>query len=75
MSEIMTIEEIYKLFPSEWVLLDEVQSDEHYQVLGGKVVFHSKDRQETDDKLLELKPKRFAVRYTGERPDNVILIL
>lgn len=75
MSEVMTIEDIYKSFPSEWVLIDEVQTDEHYQVLGGRVVFHSKDRDEVDDKAIELKPKRSAVRYTGERPDNIIINL
>ncbi len=71
----MTIEEIYKSFPSEWVLIDEVQADEHYQLLGGRVVFHSKNRNEVHNRTIELKPKRFAVRYTGETPENVIFIL
>lgn len=75
MDETLTIDEIYKRFPSEWVLIDEVQTDEHYQVLGGRVLYHGKERNEAYSKVREFDLKRFAVRYTGETPENVIFIL
>jgi hypothetical protein len=75
MSEIMTIEELYKRFPSEWVLIDEVQADEHYQVLGGRVVYHGRERDEIYNKGGEFNLKGFAIRYTGETPENVIFVI
>lgn len=34
----------------------------------GKVVWHSKDRDEVYRKAVELRAKRFAVLYTGKMP-------
>jgi hypothetical protein len=42
---------------------------------GGKVLFHSPDRDEVYRKAGELRPGRFAVRYLGPWPENVALIL
>ena len=63
MNEYMTIEEIEKQFDSEWVALDEPKVDEKQHVHGGTLLFHSKDRDEMDRRLLELRPKRCAVLY------------
>lgn len=68
MGEFMTIEQIEKQFDSEWVLLGDPQTDEKLHVQGGRVLFHSKDRDELDRQLLELRPKRSATFYTGKIP-------
>ncbi len=70
-----TIEDIEALFPSEWVLIGDPESDEFQQVMAGTVLFHSVERDEVDRKLLELRPARFAFRFTGTLPDDVALIL
>jgi hypothetical protein len=46
MDQEMTIEEIRSQFDSEWVLLEDPKTDEELNILGGKVLHHSKDRDE-----------------------------
>ena len=43
MNEEMTIEEIESRFDSEWVLIEDPRTDEQLKILGGKVLYHSKD--------------------------------
>ncbi len=76
MNQVLTVDEINQQFDSEWVLLDDVQSDSANQVLSGRVVIHSKDRDEVYRKLLELpKPRRFAIFYTGKLPKDAAIVL
>ena len=75
MNEILTIAEIEARYPSEWVLIDEPQLSALLQVQGGKVLCHSKDRDEVHRKTIELRPKKFSVRYTGTIPDDVAVVL
>jgi hypothetical protein len=65
MEQVLTLDEIKARFDSEWVLLDEPQASDALQVRAGKVLHHSKDRDEVYRKAVELKPKHFAVLYTG----------
>jgi hypothetical protein len=75
MNDVMTIAEIEAQFDSEWVLLDSPQTDEHLHVLSGKVVSHSKDRDEVYRKAVELRPRRSAILFTGTMPDGTAIIL
>lgn len=75
MDEKLPVEEIEALFPSEWVLIGDPQTDQFERLVGGKVLFHSSDRDEVDQKLLELRPRRFAFRYLGTLPEDMELIL
>jgi len=75
MSQLMTIDEIYRQFNSEWVLVEDPELDEQLNVLKGKVVCHSKDRDEVYQKAVELKPKQSAFLYTGRMPANTAIIL
>ncbi len=74
MDERMTRAEIESKFKSEHVLLDEPETDAHLKVLGGMVVFHSKDEGEVYRKAAELRLKRMAFLYTGKIPEDVIWI-
>ena len=71
----MTLEEIESQFDSEWVLIEDPITDEGLNVLGGKVLHHSKDRDEVYRKAVSLRPKRSAVLYTGEIPDDTAVVL
>jgi hypothetical protein len=71
MDKVLTIAEIESQFESEWVLVDDPQTDESLEVQSGKVLYHSKDRDEFDRKVLEFRPKRFAVVYTGKKPEGM----
>lgn len=75
MNTILTMAEIAAQFDNEWVLIDEPITNETLEVLGGKVLYHSKDRHEFDRKSLEFKSKRFAVLYTGKPPANMEFVL
>ncbi len=71
----MTIEEIESQFESEWVSIEDPKTDEELRVLGGKVLHHSKDRDEVYRKAVSLRLKRSAVIYTGEIPEETAVIL
>jgi len=71
----MTLEEIESQFDSEWVLIEDPVTDEALNVLKGKVLHHSKDRDEVYRKAVSLRPKRSAVVYTGEIPEDTAVVL
>ena len=75
MDEVMTVGEIEGQFTSEWVLVEDPQTDEALQVKAGRVRWHSKDRDEVYRKALELRPKRFAMLYTGSIPAGSEIVL
>ena len=75
MEGVLTIEEIRERFPSEWVLIGDLQSSERRMVEAGTVLYHSKDREEVDRKVLELRPKRCAIFYMGEPPEDMRYLL
>jgi hypothetical protein len=75
MDTILTIAEIENQFDSEWVLVSDPETDEALEVRGGNVLWHSPDRDEVYQKAIELRPRRFAVLYMGQLPEDVAIIL
>ena len=75
MAEILTLAEIEARFSSEWVLLEEPKLSDTLDVQGGRVLFHSKDREEVYRKAIELRPKRFAMLFTGTMPEGTVIVL
>ena len=75
MDKIMTVKQIGKQFDSEWVLLADPKVDALGRVLEGKVVAHSKDRDEVYRKDIELGLKVSATLYTGKMPQDTAIIL
>jgi hypothetical protein len=75
MEEILTVAEIESRYPSEWVLVEDPEVNEHQEVVRGRVVFHSRDRDEVDRKAIELKLKHSAFLYTGTMPENAAIVL
>ena len=75
MQEIMTLHEMQSRFEAEWVLVEDPEFDEQSQVVRGKVIFHSKSRDELDEKDQELRPKSAAYLYTGAIPENTAIAL
>jgi hypothetical protein len=75
MNDVMTIGEIETQFTSEWVLVEDPQTNEALKVERGRVRWHSKDRDEVYRKAVELRPKRFAVLYTGRMPEGTAIVL
>lgn len=75
MDKVLTIAEIQSQFESEWVLVEDPQTNETLEVQSGKVLYHSQDRDEFDRRVLEFHPKRFAVVYTGKMPEGMEFVL
>lgn len=75
MNEILSMSEIESKFASEWVLIEDLRLNESKEIEAGRVICHSKDRDEVDQKAIELKPKWFAVLFTGPPADDLEFIL
>jgi hypothetical protein len=75
MDEVLTIAQIEAQFESEWVLVEDPQTNEAREVQSGKVRWHSKDREEVYRQAIKLRPKRFAMLYTGRMPENTAIVL
>jgi len=75
MKKVLTIAEIRDQFRSEWILIEDPETDEALGVKRGKVRYHSKDRDEVYREAVRLRPKRFAMLYTGTIPKDTAIIL
>jgi hypothetical protein len=75
MSQVMTMAEIEKSFDSEWVLVGDPEFNNRMEVVRGKVLHHSKDKEEVYRKDQEIHPKSAAYVYTGPTPENVLINL
>ena len=71
----MTVEDMRAQFESEWVLVENPQTNDALEVLKGKILHHSKDRDEVYRKAVALRPKRSAIVYTGEIPEDMEIAL
>jgi hypothetical protein len=74
-SHFLTLEEIEVRYPGEWVVLDEVDFVGKSELTGGRVVFHSKGRDEAWARALEIRPKRAAVLFMGEPDPDMTFML
>lgn len=75
MDEVLTLSQIEDRFDSEWVLVGDPQTNDALEVRSGKVLWHSKNRVEVYRKTVELRPKRFAMIYTGRMPQDTAIVL
>jgi hypothetical protein len=57
---------IWRKYPGEWILVGDPISDKHLKLLRGRVVFHSKSRDEMYRRAVALRLPEFATLYTGE---------
>jgi hypothetical protein len=75
MNEILTMEEIERRFDGEWVLIEDPELTEGLKVVRGKVIWHSKDRDEVHGRLLELRPRHAAFFHIGKPPEGMEYVL
>ena len=66
MSEVLTLAEMERRFPDEWVLILEPDTGPDLKVRSGTVAGHGPDRDELYRKAAELNPKRCAVYFMGD---------
>jgi hypothetical protein len=75
MDEVLMIAEIEGQFESEWVLIEDPSTDESLNVRGGTVRCHGKDRDEVYRRAVQIRPRRFAILYTGTMPGDTAIAL
>ena len=75
MDDILTMAQIEAQFASEWVLVEAPRTNDALEVQSGKVLWHSKDREEVYRQAVALRSKRFAILYTGKMPEDTAIIL
>ncbi len=75
MNGVLTIEEIQSRYAPEWVLIAEPQTDEALNLKAGKVLFHSSDQDEVCRKAAEYPPGRYAIRFLGSIPEDLVLVV
>jgi hypothetical protein len=75
LNKVLTIEELQQEFPGEWVLLEDPETTETLMIKSGKQLWHTPDREELDNKLLELRPDNAAVWYLGRTGSGKIIML
>jgi hypothetical protein len=73
MNEVMSLVEIQQKFDSEWILVEDPETTESLEVTKGKVLWHSKDRDEVYRKARELAPRSSAILYTGPIEGALVL--
>jgi hypothetical protein len=75
MADVLTMADIQSQFVSEWVLIEDPETNEALEVVGGVVRCHGRDRDEVYRKAVELRPRRFAMLYTGTIPKDTAVVL
>lgn len=75
MDQILTMAEIEARYDGEWVLLEDPEVTDMQEVKRGKLLWHSKDRDEVYRRALELKPRHSAVLYVGTIPEEPVIVL
>lgn len=75
MDQLLTIAEIEHQYENEWVLVEDPELDANLEVILGRVVWHSRERDEIHRKALELRPRHPAFVYAGEIPEDAVIVV
>lgn len=75
MKNALTIDEIDRQFPDEWVLIGDPEKDESGRVVRGQVLCHSSDRDIVYDEAVQTPYTRIATHFTGKVPHDMVRIL
>ena len=75
MSEIMTFADMKLKYDGEWVLISYIETDENLQVVKGKVLAHSPNKEDIYYALKSIEEQPLAIEYMGEVPEDLAFIL
>ena len=77
-SNVLTIEQMYQMYPDQWLLVACTQLDDHLETLEGEVIQHSTDRDLIYNAIASHRSTykgTLAIEYTGTIPDDYAFIL
>ncbi len=75
MDEVLTVTEMETRFDSEWILVGDPETNELLDVERGKILYHSRDRDEVYRFAVKLRPKHSAMLYTGTIPEDTAIVI
>lgn len=68
------LSKLKRRYPKEWLLLTDVVADELTRPIKGKLVAHSKNRDDIYDRLAHTRAKSVSVEYTGNVPKDLVVV-
>jgi hypothetical protein len=71
--QVQTISALKKQYPKEWLLLTHVTADTLTRPIKGRLVAHSKNRDEIYDRLGRVRGS-VCITYTGKIPKDLVVI-
>ena len=75
MSEILTFEEIKLRYDGQWVLIAYTETDEDLQVIKGKVIAHSANKEDIYQASEAASEQPLAIEYMGQVPEDIAFLL
>jgi hypothetical protein len=75
MTEMLALAEIQARYDGEWVLIGDPEVDASLNVQRGRVLWHSKSRDEVYRQARLLKPKHCAFLFIGRLPKDAEVVL
>ena len=73
-AKVEDITKIKRRYPKEWLLLTNVVADELTRPVKGKLVAHSKNRDDIYDRLAHIRAKSVSIEYTGKIPKDLVVV-
>ncbi len=74
-TNILSVQEIRTQYDGEWVLINDPEVDASLSVQRGRVLWHSKNRDEVYRQARLFKPKHCALLFVGSLPKNTAVVL
>jgi hypothetical protein len=75
MKAVLTFQEMKAKYPGEWLLIGDPELDASLHAKSGKVLAHSRSRDEVYGELTRVRGKRVSVEYAGEIPADLAVAL
>lgn len=69
----MTLKEIMKKYKDEWLLIEYSTLDDNLNVVEGKVIAHSPNKEKIYAQLMKTKGKNVAIEYAGKLPEVAVM--
>ena len=73
-AKVEAISTIKRRYPKEWLLLTNVVADKLTRPIKGKLVAHSKNRDDIYDRLPRIRAGSVCVEYAGKIPKDLVVV-
>lgn len=75
MKKVLSIKEIKVHYKQEWILIGSPVYSKLNEIIEGRIIAHSKNRDEIYRKAKSVEEKTIAIFYNGKLPQDAAVIL